>query len=483
MKAIDPQADEPRAASGDGDVRIERDSMGEIEVPQQAYWGAQTQRAKENFTVSGERIPAQIIQALGLIKRFAAEVNHDLGLVGTQEAAAIGQAAEEVANGTLQAHFPLDVFQTGSGTSTNMNVNEVIANRANELLGQPRGTRSPVHPNDHVNHGQSSNDVIPSALHIAVRRQAERLRVALLQLETSLSSKSKAFADVIKLARTHLQDAVPMTLGQEFSGFASQVGRGRERLEGSFAHLEELALGGTAVGTGLNTHPEFAARVIERIAADTGFAFRPAKNRFEAMAARDALVAYLGTLNTLAVSFMRIANDLRLLSSGPRSGLGEISLPAVQPGSSIMPGKINPVIPEMVIQVCAHVMGSQVAVTVGGQHGPLELNMMMPLIGYHAVQSTKLLERAARILDERCIRGIEANRERCLDLVHWSLALVTPLALEIGYDRAAEIAHRAHSEGCTIREAALKEGIVDQDWLDKVLDPEKMLGLDYDPTA
>ena len=458
------------------EYRIEQDSMGEVQVPARAYWGAQTQRARENFEVSSWRVPIEIIHALARIKKAAAEVNADLGLIDDAVSRAMAKAAGEVASGAFDDHFPLDVFQTGSGTSSNMNVNEVVANRANEILGAPLGARSPVHPNDHVNRGQSSNDVFPSALHMAVRVLADPLGEACGELQRALEERAAAFADVVKLARTHLQDAVPMTLGQAFGGFASQMRHGRERLDRALPHVEELALGGTAVGTGLNSHPDFAVRVIGHLSGQAHVPLRPAPNRFEALAARDALVAYMGTLNTLAVSLMRIANDLRLMASGPRSGLGEITLPALQPGSSIMPGKINPVIPEMVIQSAAHVMGSHLAVTVGGQHGPLELNMMMPMIGFHAVESTKILTRAMRLLAHKCVAGIEANRQRCEDLVHWSLALVTPLALEIGYDRAAQIAHRAYREGRTVREIALEEKVVPEARLDAILDPARMLG-------
>jgi fumarate hydratase, class II len=460
----------------DETYRTERDSLGEIRVPTEAYWGAQTQRALENFTVSGWRMPREIIHALARIKRFAAEVNGELGLLDPGLSRAVGQAAAEVAAGRFDDQFPLDVFQTGSGTSTNMNVNEVIANRANEILGGRRGARSPVHPNDHVNRGQSSNDVFPTALHLAVRERAAGLLAACELLQQALEEKAGAFAGLIKIGRTHLQDAVPMTLGQEFSGFAAHIEHGRERIVQTWPHLEELALGATAVGTGLNAHPKFAAGVIERLAAEAAVPYRPAPNRFEALAGRDALVAYLGVLNTLAVSLMRIANDLRLLASGPRGGLGEISLPTLQPGSSIMPGKVNPVIPEMVIQVAAHVMGSHLAVTVGGQHGPLELNMMMPLIGLHAVEATRLLREAVVLLAGKCVAGIEARRERCEELVQWSLALVTPLALEIGYDRAAAIAHRAYREGRTVRDVALEEKVVAEQRLDEILDPRNMLG-------
>ncbi len=458
------------------EYRIEKDSMGEVRVPAWAYWGAQTQRAIENFPISGIRMPAPLIHALGLIKRYAAEVNRDLGLLDLQIADAIVQAAEEVAQGQWDDHFPVDIFQTGSGTSTNMNANEVIANRANEILGFPLGRRHPVHPNDHVNRGQSSNDVIPSAIHIAVRQQLDPLIQALQGLQRALEEKAHEFRDIVKLGRTHLQDAVPITLGQEFSGYARQMEQGIRRISRTLDAIEELALGGTAVGTGLNTHPDFAPKVIEKIRERTGFPFREAENRFEALGARDAMVELMGALNTVAVSLMKIANDLRLLASGPRAGLGEIRLPALQPGSSIMPGKVNPVIPEMMIQVAAHVMGSHLAVTIGGQQGPLELNMMMPLIAHHVLTSIEILTRAVQVFREKCVRGIEADEERCREWVEWSMALVTPLALKIGYDRAAEIAYQAYKEGKTIREVVLEQGLLTPEEADRILDPRTMLG-------
>ncbi|MFH1143054.1 MAG: class II fumarate hydratase [Candidatus Eisenbacteria bacterium] len=455
-------------------IRFERDSMGEIGIPEWAYWGAQTQRAVENFTVSGLVLPGELICALGLIKHHAAIVNRDLGLLAPATAAAIAQAAEEVASGGWREHFPVDVFQTGSGTSSNMNANEVIANRANELLGAERGTRSPVHPNDHVNRGQSSNDVFPSAMHIAARRRAAALVESLAELESALAKKSEEFATIVKLGRTHLQDAVPMTLGQEFSGFAAQVGQSRRHLEASFGGIEALALGGTAIGTGINAHPRFAEQVIARIATATGIPFRPAENRFAALAGREAMVALMGGLNVVAVAMMKIANDLRLLASGPRAGLGEIVLPALQPGSSIMPGKVNPVIPEMAIQVAAQVMGQHVAVTIAGQTGPLELNMMMPLMAYNALQAIDLLDAAAALLAEKCVAGIAADEKRCAALVEQSLALATPLALRVGYDRAALIAERAWREGRTIREIAIEEGLLTAAEAAEVLDARRL---------
>ncbi|MFH1010119.1 MAG: class II fumarate hydratase [bacterium] len=459
--------------------RVESDTMGEVEVPSWAYWGAQTQRAVDNFAVSGLRMPSPIIAALGLIKKYAAEVNRDLGWLEPRIAEAVVQAAEEVFQGKWNDHFPVDVFQTGSGTSTNMNANEVIANRANELLGSPLGSKRPVHPNDHVNLGQSTNDVFPTAIHIAVRQQLSDLIEKPRQLHASLERKSNEFKDVLKIGRTHLQDAVPMTLGQEFSRYASQMEHAIRRIERTFGDLEELALGGTAVGTGLNAHPEFAPRVIQKIRERTGIAFKEAPNRFEAMANRDALVELMGALNTLAVSLMKIANDMRLLSSGPRAGLAEITLPALQPGSSIMPGKVNPVILEMVMQVAAQVMGCHMTVTIGGQNAPLELNIMMPMMAHNVLFSIEILTRGIGLLDERCVAGIEANAAKCEDWVEKSLALVTPLARKIGYDKVAQIAQRAFREQKTIRELVLEEGILSEKEADDILNPRHMLRPDF----
>jgi len=457
-------------------IRKESDTMGEVALPAWAYWGAQTQRAVENFGVSDKRIPPLMIQALGLIKQTAAEVNAELETVPADLAEAIAKAAGEVREGRWNEHFPIDVFQTGSGTSWNMNANEVIANRANELLGSPLGTKKPVHPNDHVNRGQSSNDVIPTAIHLADRIAADQLLIALQELERSLSAKADEFAEVIKIGRTHLQDAVPVTLGQEFSGYASQIRKGVKRLRNALPHLEELALGGTAVGTGLNAHPKFAPKVIERIAAHTKLPFRQAENLFEALACRDAQAELMGALNVLAGSLLKIGNDLRLLSSGPRAGLGEIKLPSLQPGSSIMPGKVNPVIPEMVIQAAVYVKGKAVSVGLAAASAPLELNIMMPLIAYETLDSLSLLANTAQVLADRCIRGIEADPERCADWVEWSLALVTPLATRIGYDKAAEIAYRAFKEKKTVRQLLGESDLLSPEEVDKALDPKSMTG-------
>lgn len=455
--------------------RTESDSMGEVTIPFGKYWGAQTQRAVQNFGVSALRIPTQMIRALGYIKRNAALSNQALGTIPEHLANAIVSAADEVIAGEWDEHFPIDVFQTGSGTSWNMNVNEVIANRANEILGEPLGTRKPVHPNDHVNRGQSSNDVIPTAVHVADRLAAQGLRSALEQLAESFAAKEREFADVIKLGRTHLQDAVPMSLGQEFGGYRNQIEKGIARLEGCLGRLDELALGGTAVGTGLNAHPEFAAKAIAGIASDTGLPFRPAENRFEAIATRDAQVELMGVLNVIATSFMKIANDLRLLASGPRGALGEITLPSLQPGSSIMPGKVNPVIPEMVIQVAAFVNGKAVSVTVAGQNSPLELNMMHPLIAYETVTSLEVLASTAKVFAERCVDGITADVDRAKDWIEWSLALVTPLALELGYDKATELAYKAYKEKRKIRDVVLESKLLAPEKVNELLDARGMI--------
>lgn len=457
-------------------VRRESDSMGEVTIPGDAFWGAQTQRAVENFGVSPYRIPRGLQSALAQIKEAAAYANEALGLVDGKLASAIRRAAEEVVAGRRDEHFPIDVFQTGSGTSWNMNMNEVIANVANLSLGSELGTRSPVHPNDHVNKGQSSNDVIPTAISVASRIEAERCAAALDGLAGALQKKAGEFDRIVKLGRTHLQDAVPMTLGDEFGGYAEQIRKGAERIRGTFTRLEELALGGTAVGTGINTHPDFAVRAIERISEQTGVGFRPAVNRFEAIAARDSQVELMGAVNTVAVSMMKIGQDLRLLASGPRAALAEISLPSLQPGSSIMPGKVNPVIPEMVIQAAAHLMGANLSVTIAGQNAPLELNIMQPLIAFETLSSLDLLTRVADALADRCVEGIEANREQCRSLVDRSLALVTPLALEIGYDRAAKIAYRAYREHRLVREIVVEEGVLTDEEAGRILDPEAMLG-------
>lgn len=456
-------------------TRTESDSMGEILIPDWAYWGAQTQRAVQNFGVSPLRIPTAMIRALGVIKKSAALVNGDLGTVDTKLTERIAQAAQEVVDGRWDEHFPIDVFQTGSGTSWNMNANELIANRANEMFGEPLGTRKPVHPNDHVNRGQSSNDVIPTAIHVANRVQAQPLLAALNHLAGTLRKKEQEFANLVKLGRTHLQDAVPMTLGQEFSGYRVQIEKAAGRLRNTLPNLEELALGGTALGTGLNAHPDFPEQVAAQIARETGLPFKTAGNKFEAIAARDAQVELMGALNTLATSLMKIANDLRILASGPRGGLGEIVLPSLQPGSSIMPGKVNPVIPEMVIQVAAHVNGKMTSVTIAGQNSPLELNMMNPLIAHETLSAMELLTNTCRVFADKAIADLQADKERLEFWIEWSLALVTPLATEIGYDRAAKLAYQAYKEKRKIREVVRESGLLSEEKINQLLDPAGMV--------
>ncbi len=456
------------------DYRIEKDSMGEMQVPANAYWGAQTARAAINFPISGIRFPRRFIRALGLIKKAAALVNRDLGLLEPRLAKAIVRAADEVIEGKLDDHFVLDIFQTGSGTSTNMNANEVIANRAAEILGEPVGSKA-VHPNDHVNRGQSSNDVIPTAIRVAAAEAVSQgLLPALQRLQSSLEAKAKEFDDIIKIGRTHLMDATPIRLGQEFSGYASQLAHGRGRVERALPSIRELPLGGTAVGTGINTHPEFASRVVKLLSEWTGEPFVEAPNHFEAQASQDAVVEMSGALKTVATSLMKIANDIRWLGSGPRCGIGELHLPPVQPGSSIMPGKVNPVIAESLMMVCAQVMGNDVAITIGGQHGNFELNVMLPLLAHNLLQSITLLERGAVNFAERAVDGLEANRERCESLVEQSLAMVTSLAPVIGYDKAAEIAKESWQTGRTIRELLLARNLLPKDEVERLLDPRKM---------
>ena len=455
-------------------TRMEKDSLGEIEVPSDRYYGAQTERARRNFPVSGLRFPRAFIAAMGRIKKAAAETNRELGLVPEELVEAIVQAADEVIAGRFDDDFPLDIFQTGSGTSTNMNTNEVISNRAIEILGGTLGSKKPVHPNDHVNASQSSNDTIPTAIHVAgYSAVAEHLIPALEVLAKALEEKAEAFDDVVKIGRTHLADAVPVRLGQEYSGYAQQVRNGIARLEASLPRLAELALGGTAVGTGLNAPPGFAEGVIRRLAEATGHPFRGAPNRFEALAAKDAAVEMSGQLKTIAVSLTKVANDIRWLSSGPRCGIAEITIPSLQPGSSIMPGKINPVIPESVLMVAAQVMGNDATIAVGGMAGNFELNVMMPVIAYNLLQSIEILANAAKMLAEKCVEGTEANRERCQEMVEKSLAMVTALAPKIGYDPAAAIAKEAFATGRTVREIAREKKVLPEGELDEVLDAHR----------
>ncbi|HEX2253671.1 MAG TPA: class II fumarate hydratase [Thermoanaerobaculia bacterium] len=455
--------------------RTERDSLGEIEVPASAYYGAQTERARRNFPVSGLVFPHRFVAAMARLKREAARVNAEMGLVPAEVAEAIVQAADEVIAGRHRDQFPLDVFQTGSGTSTNMNVNEVLSNRAIEILGGVVGSKSPVHPNDHVNAGQSSNDTIPTAIHVAAYGAvAEDLEPALVHLAETLEAKAAELDDVVKIGRTHLQDAVPVRLGQEFSGYAAQVRYGLDRLAAARERLAELALGGTAVGTGLNAPPGFADRVIAGVAEGTGHPFRPAPNKFEALAAKDAAVETSGQLKTLAVSLTKIANDIRWLASGPRCGIGEIEIPSLQPGSSIMPGKVNPVIPESVLMVCAQVVGNDATIAVGGMAGNFELNVMMPVIAYNLLQSIEILAAASRLLADRCVAGLEARRERCEELVERSLAMVTSLAPKIGYDAAADIAKESWKTGRPVRELARERQVLPSDELERALDARAM---------
>ncbi len=455
--------------------RVESDSMGQMNVPMSAYWGASTQRAVENFPISDLRFPRRYLRALGMVKMAAASVNAGLGLLEENLASAINQAAGEVLEGKLDDHFVVDIFQTGSGTSTNMNANEVISNRANEILGGKIGDKSPVHPNDHVNIGQSSNDVIPTCIHISALEAIENdLLPSLEKLRSALQSKAEEFDRIIKIGRTHLQDATPIRLGQEFGGYASMIGHGMRCLKNAGAHLSELAIGGTAVGTGINTHVEFAPRIIEKINEISGLQFREAENHFEAQGAKDATVETSSALKTLSVSFMKIANDIRWLGAGPRCSLGEIFLPEVQPGSSIMPGKVNPVIAEAVCMVAAQVIGNDAVITLGGLSGNFELNVMMPVIAYNLLQSIDLLAKASAVFAEKCVIGIRANEERAKELVEISLAMCTALSPKIGYDAAARIAKEAYKTGKTVREIALEQNVLPPDELDKVLDPWSM---------
>jgi len=457
------------------DTRKERDSLGEVEVPADRYYGAQTERARRNFPVSGLTLPPAFIAAMARIKRHAARVNKELGIVPPEVADAIVEAADEAIAGKLPHDFPLDVFQTGSGTSTNMNVNEVLANRAIAILGGEVGSKSPVHPNDHVNAGQSSNDTIPTAIHVAAYcAVAEQLEPALERLAAALERQAAKLDDVVKIGRTHLQDAVPVRLGQEFSGYARQIRNGLARLADAKPRLAELALGGTAVGTGLNAPRGFADRVIAELAAATGHPFVPAPNKFEAMAGKDAAVELSGVLKTIAVSLTKIANDLRWLASGPRCGIGEIDLPSLQPGSSIMPGKVNPVIPESVLMVAAQVIGNDATIALAGLSGNFELNVMMPVIAYDLLQSIDILANSSRLLAERCVDGIEPRRERAAELVERSLALVTSLAPAIGYDRAAEIAKESWKTGRPVRELAREANLLPDDELERALDAYAM---------
>ncbi|MFA1611201.1 class II fumarate hydratase [Halobellus rubicundus] len=458
----------------DDEYRIERDSLGEMQVPKDAYWGAQTQRAVENFPISGIAFGRRFVRALGVVKKAAAQANRDLDLVDEETAGAIVDAADEVIAGDHDDQFPVDVFQTGSGTSSNMNANEVIANRAAEILGESIGDRV-VHPNDHVNYGQSSNDVIPTAMHVAALEAVRKdLLPALETLEDALAEKEDEFDGVVKTGRTHLQDATPIRLGQEFAGYRTQVEKGIARAEGVTDHLGELALGGTAVGTGLNTHPEFPERAAEYISEETGLDFRPADSHFEAQAAHDAMNEAHGALRTVAGSLNKIANDLRLLASGPRNGLGEIEQPENQPGSSIMPGKINPVVAEAVNQVHKQVVGNDAAVAAGAAEGQIDLNLYKPVIAHNFLQSSELLANASEVFAERFVAKLEANEDVCEEQVERSMALATALNPTIGYDKASEVAKTALKEDKTVREVVVEKGYLTEEEADEVLDPETM---------
>jgi len=457
--------------------RSEKDSMGEMKVPADAYYGAQTGRAVENFPISDLRFPRRFIAAMGMIKSAAAEVNHGLGFLDEKKLSLLQKAAQEVIDGKLDHQFVVDIFQTGSGTSTNMNTNEVIASRANEMATGKRGGREPVHPNDHVNMEQSSNDVIPTAIHIsAAVAIKESLVPSLEHLAAALERKAKHYDDVVKIGRTHLQDATPIRLGQELSGYARQVRLGVERARRAIEALRELPLGGTAVGTGINSHPDFAKQAVKVIAEKTGIKFVEAVNHFEAQAAKDGVVEASGQLKTIAVSLTKIANDIRWLASGPRCGIGEISIPATQPGSSIMPGKVNPVMSEMVLQVAAQVIGNDatIAFAASGLGSTFELNVMMPVMAYNLLQSVELLGRAARVFADRTVAGIEADRERCESMVEQSLAMCTSLAPIIGYDKAADVAKESFKTGKTVRQVALDRKLMNEGELNRALDPRRM---------
>ena len=457
-------------------TRTETDSFGPLEVPADKYWGAQTQRSLGNFKIGTETMPAALVRALGIIKKAAALTNVEQGLIEARIGHAIAEAADKVIAGELDDNFPLVVWQTGSGTQSNMNANEVIANCANEILGGGRGTKSPVHPNDHVNRSQSSNDTFPTAMHISAAEQIHHLLLPSLgHIAGALEDKASAWSDIIKIGRTHLQDATPLTLGQEFSGYATQVRNGIARVHATLPRLYALAQGGTAVGTGINSKAGFAESFATHVATITGLPFVTAPNKFEALAAHDAMVEVSGALNVLAVSLFKIANDIRLLGSGPRSGFAELSLPENEPGSSIMPGKVNPTQCEAMTMVCCQVMGNNTTVSFAGSQGHFELNVFKPVIGYNVLQSIRLIAEASRSLTDKCIVGIEPNHERIAELTERSLMLVTALAPEIGYDKATEIAKNAHKRGTTLRDEALRLGYVSEADFDRIVRPETMV--------
>ncbi|MEK2644852.1 class II fumarate hydratase [Bdellovibrio sp. BCCA] len=457
--------------------RIEKDTMGEVQVPADKFWGAQTQRSTQNFRIGGDRFPREMIRALGILKKCAALTNHKLGLLDQKKTDAIVKAADEVILGKLDAHFPLVVWQTGSGTQTNMNANEVIANRAMDMMGIKLPSKD-IHPNDDVNRGQSSNDTFPTAMHIAVGEQIHHRLIPMMEkLHRALEHKQQDFKDIVKIGRTHLMDATPLTLGQEFSGYATQMKHSIQRVKNTLPHLYELALGGTAVGTGLNTHPQFAEEAAKAIAHETKLPFVSAENKFEALATHDALVEVSGALNSVAVSLMKIANDIRMLGSGPRCGIGELNLPENEPGSSIMPGKVNPTQCEAMTMVCAQVMGNNVAVSVGGATGHFELNVFKPLIVYNVLNSIRLLADACESFTDHCVVGIEANTKQIKKHLDNSLMLVTALNPHIGYDNAAKIAKTAHKNGTTLREEAINLGLLSGEEFDKIVKPGEMIGV------
>ncbi len=458
------------------EYRIETDTMGEVKVPSDRYYGAQTGRSLENFKIGGERFPRELIRALGILKKAAAMVNKELGTLPADKADLIIKAADEVIAGKLDDHFPLVVWQTGSGTQTNMNANEVISNRAIEMAGGVIGSKKPIHPNDDVNKAQSSNDTFPTAMHIAAVEEIHRRLIPMVtRLRDTLQKKSQEFDGIIKIGRTHLMDAVPLTLGQEFSGYTQALTNGLKRIDNCLPHLYELALGGTAVGTGLNTHPQFAVKSAQAIAQITGKPFVTAPNKFEALATHDAMVEASGVMKTLACSLMKIANDVRWLASGPRSGLGEISIPENEPGSSIMPGKVNPTQSEAMTMVCAQVMGNDVAVNIGGASGNFELNVFKPVIIYNLLQSIRLLADACESFDEHCASGITANKDNIKALMERSLMLVTALNPHIGYDNAAKIAKKAHKEGKNLKETAIELGLLTAEQFDQWVKPQDMV--------
>ncbi len=457
-------------------TRIEKDSMGEIEVPTDRYWGAQTQRSLQNFKIGGERFPREMIQALGIVKQSVAEVNAALGVLAKDKAEVIMKAAQEVIDGVLDEHFPLVVWQTGSGTQTNMNANEVISNRAIEMLGGVLGSKAPIHPNDHVNKSQSTNDAFPTAIHVAiVERIHHHLIPAVTALRDALAAKAEAFVDIVKIGRTHLQDATPLTLGQEFSGYVAQLTNALRAIDHCLPHLYELPIGGTAVGTGLNTHPEYATRAAAAIAKRTGVPFVTAPNKFEALGGRDAIVEASGAFKTLACSLNKIANDIRWLGSGPRCGIGELLLPENEPGSSIMPGKVNPTQCEAMTMVCAQVIGNDTTIALAGASGNFELNVFMPVMAFNALQSIRLLGDACNSFNENCVVGLQPNREKIAQYLNDSLMLVTALNPYIGYDNAALVAKKAHKEGKTLRQVVLELKLLTGEEFDRVVVPSQMI--------